>query len=167
MRQERTPLSAYDRALSLLAVREHTEQEIRQKLRQKEYPQDQIDDAVERLLKEHAISEERFVEVFVRSRMRKSPEGKYILSQRLSEKGSPKNIYRPYLEEYWENEEWLPYLSLAVESGVRKKGREKALAAFARKGWSWSELNRALANIDEDEADMEDIDDGSDFDFDD
>ena len=78
-------MSAYDRALSLLAVREHTEHEIRQKLREKGCSPDDIDDAVTRLLREHAISEERFIEVFVRSRMRKSPEGKYILSQRLDE----------------------------------------------------------------------------------
>lgn len=164
--RERTPVSAYDRALALLAVREHTEKEIRTKLRQKEYSEEEIDDAVDRLLSEHAISEERFMEVFVRSRMRKSPEGKYILSQRLNEKGSPKSIWRPYLDEWWENGEWVPYLTVALESGIRRKGREKTLASLARKGWSWSELNRALSEIDEEEQNGISYGNGDDADFD-
>ena len=60
--------SAYDKAISLLAMREHTKNELKDKLEKKGYREDDISDAISRLDREGYISEERFAEVFIRSR---------------------------------------------------------------------------------------------------
>ena len=85
-------MDAYERAIRLLAVREHTGKEIRQKLSAKGYSAEEIDSAVLKLIAEKSLSEERFAESYIRSRLRKSPEGKPILRMRLKEKGTPSDV---------------------------------------------------------------------------
>ena len=140
-------LSAYDKALSLLAVREHTAREIHNKLIQKGYREDESDDAVSRLLSEGAISEERFAEVFIRSRMRKNPEGKQIILMRLKERGCPDSISRKALDEYWESEAFLPYLVESYSSLLRRKGRDGAISSLLRKGFSMREIRNAEESL--------------------
>ena len=69
-------MDAYDRALRLLSQREHTEKEIRRKLSEKGCGREEIDSAVSRLIAEGSLSEERFAESFIRSRLRRNPEGR-------------------------------------------------------------------------------------------
>ncbi len=64
--------SAYDRALSLLARREHSRQELSQKLERKEFEQNEIRDALEKLVGEGYLSNQRFAEMLVRSRISQS-----------------------------------------------------------------------------------------------
>ena len=56
-------MDAYDKALKLLSMREHTEKEIREKLKDKGFSSDEIDEAISRLLAENSLSEERFAEM--------------------------------------------------------------------------------------------------------
>ena len=65
-------MDAYDRALRLLSQREHTEKEIRRKLGEKGCGREEIDSAVSRLIAEGSLSEERFAESFIRSRLRRT-----------------------------------------------------------------------------------------------
>ena len=44
--------SAYDKAVSLLAIREHTKKELKEKLENKGYREDEISSSLERLEKE-------------------------------------------------------------------------------------------------------------------
>ena len=93
-------MDAYDRALKLLSMREHTEKELRKKLSDKGYPKAEIDDAVGKLIAEGSLSEKRFAEAYIRSRLRKSPEGKEMLRLRLREKQAVITICRiPYKKE--------------------------------------------------------------------
>ena len=67
-------MNAYDKALSLLAMREHTAKEITRKLLEKGYERGDIESAVSRLETEGAISNKRYVESYLRSRARKGGE---------------------------------------------------------------------------------------------
>ena len=49
--------TAYDKALYLLSMREHTEKELRKKLSDKGYQKAEIDDAVGKLIAEGSLSE--------------------------------------------------------------------------------------------------------------
>ena len=90
-------MEAYDKAVSLLAMREHTEKEIREKLSARSFSPEDIDSAIGRLRREGLLSEERFAEVFIRSRLRKLPEGRALLSMRLRErKGKEKALATLY-----------------------------------------------------------------------
>ncbi len=60
--------SAYDKALGLLARREHSRRELHRKLRQGGYDGDEAGEAVDRLGAQHYQDDDRFGEVLVRSR---------------------------------------------------------------------------------------------------
>ena len=142
-------MTAYDKAVSLLAVREHTEKEIREKLRSRSFPSSEIEEAVSRLKREGYISEERFAEVFIRSRLRKLPEGKALLAMRLRERGCAEDTARKALSEAWEREDYLEPLISYIDELTRKKGEEKAYAALMHKGFSPTEVRRARAMLSE------------------
>lgn len=59
----------YERAVSLLARREHSSWELRYKLDQRQFPSHYIDAVVRRLKQEKYLSDTRFAEVFARSRV--------------------------------------------------------------------------------------------------
>ena len=98
--------SSYDKAIKLLSLREHTEKELRAKLEDKGFSGEDIDSTIERLKTEGYLSEERFASAFIRSRLRKNPEGRPLLLSRLSEKGSPRDIAVAALDEAWEEKMW-------------------------------------------------------------
>lgn len=61
--------SAYDKALGLLARREHSRKELKTKLRQGGYQNDEASDALERLGEQHYQDDDRFGEALLRSRV--------------------------------------------------------------------------------------------------
>lgn len=61
--------SAYDKALGLLARREHSRKELKLKLRQGGYEGDEATAAIERLGEQHYQDDDRFAEALVRSRV--------------------------------------------------------------------------------------------------
>ena len=141
-------MDAYERAIKLLALREHTEKEIRIKLKERGFPADEIDKAIDRLLEEGSLSEKRFAESYIRARLRKNPEGRSILRMRLIEKGSPKSVADSVLADVWESESYIRPLAEYYESLLRKKGEEGARAALLRKGWRKSEIKEASLFLD-------------------
>lgn len=143
-------MDAYDRALRLLSIREHTEKELRAKLSERECTSDDIDNAIFRLKEEGSLSEKRFAESFIRSRLRKNPEGKSILRMRLKEKGTPSQIADEALSEAWDTGIYLKPLSLYLGSLIRRKGREGARIALLRKGFRENEIREALSLLDSD-----------------
>lgn len=62
--------SAHDKALGLLARREHSRMELRMRLQRDGYPEADIDAALDALAKANYQSDARFVEMLVRSRIR-------------------------------------------------------------------------------------------------
>ncbi|MEO9656236.1 regulatory protein RecX [Marinomonas sp.] len=79
-------LSVFDQALALLSHREHTKKELKQKLQQRGYQAPEIDDICLRLLDMNYLNDERFCEIFVRSRSQK-PLGPQRILQELIQRG--------------------------------------------------------------------------------
>lgn len=138
---------AYEKALGLLVLREHTRSELEMKLGRKGFRDDDIISALDRLEKEGSLDEQRFAEVFIRSRLRKNPEGKFLLARRLEMRGCRKSAYQGVLDKVFEDGEYLPYLEAAVEKSLRLKGREKTLSAFIQKGFRASLIENVLDGI--------------------
>ena len=65
---ERPKPSAYNKALGLLARREHSRRELRQKLDRGGYARDEASDALDRLGEQHYQDDERFAEALIRNR---------------------------------------------------------------------------------------------------
>ncbi|WP_188796861.1 regulatory protein RecX [Dyella nitratireducens] len=60
--------SAYNKALGLLARRDHSRKELRQKLDRSGYARDEASEALERLGEQHYQDDERFAETLIRNR---------------------------------------------------------------------------------------------------
>ena len=128
-------MTAYDKALYLLSVREHTRKELETKLSTKGYQKEEMKEALDRLEEENMLSERRFCESYIRSRLRKNPEGKAIIIQRLIEKGVPSSLAHSVADEYFlEHEDEIDGIYKAYkEKVVRIKGEEKARGLLFRK----------------------------------
>lgn len=136
-------MDAYEKALALLSIREHTKKEIRVKLLNRGFSPESVDSAIERLSSEGWLSEERFAESYVRSRVRKSPEGKRIILMRMREKGTPLETAERALDEAWSSKAYLEPLLEYYSALVRKKGEVKAEETLYKKGFSYSEIKEA------------------------
>ncbi|WP_049620551.1 regulatory protein RecX [Frateuria defendens] len=66
--EDKPKASAYDKALRLLARREHSRRELGQKLRQGGYEDGEAGDALDRLGQQHYQDDERFAEALIRNR---------------------------------------------------------------------------------------------------
>lgn len=136
-------MKAYDKALSLLEVREHTAKEIREKLLKRGYGDEEVDDAISRLLEEGAIDDARYVESYVRSRIRKGGESVRLMSLRLRERGVAKEALDACVKEYGESPEYFEALKKNYGALLLKKGEDGAIRSLMNKGYTLSEIRRA------------------------
>ncbi|MCB5163054.1 recombination regulator RecX [Marinomonas algarum] len=91
-------LSTFDHALFFLSHREHSSKELIHKLNAKGHTEDDIASAVERLQAINYLNDERFTEIFIRSRISK-PLGENRILQELSQKGIDRELARRVIEE--------------------------------------------------------------------
>ena len=82
----RSQPTAYSTALRALARREHCAAEMREKLAEKGFDSDEIDDAVHRLVQHGYLSEQRFAEGFLRARLRRG-EAPWLAAQKARMRG--------------------------------------------------------------------------------
>ncbi|WES67262.1 recombination regulator RecX [Superficieibacter sp. HKU1] len=138
---ENTPRrSAYsrllDRAIRILAMRDHSEQELRRKLAapvvtkqgieaQDAAPED-FDRVIAWCIENHYLDDSRFVQQFIASRSRKG-YGPARIRQELNQKGIPREVGEKAMREC--DIEWA---ALAKEQAVRKYG-EPLPVEFAQK----------------------------------
>ena len=80
-------LEAYKSAVRFLGIREHNEHELREKLSRKSYDDIIIDDVIELLKHYDYLSETRYAETFLRSRLKKG-ETPWFAAQKARQKGA-------------------------------------------------------------------------------
>ena len=80
--------SAYAAALSLLAMREHSRQQLAQKLAQRDYPETEISDALQQLSDDGYLSDERAFSASVAGGLRRG-HGPLRIRAQLREAGLP------------------------------------------------------------------------------
>jgi len=104
------------KAMDLLARREHSEQELRQKLRSREYEADAIDEVLQELISDRLQSDERFTEAYVNHRFN-AGVGPLKIRYELRQKGIADLLADEFLDllsERWDQ--------LMVQQRVRKYG---------------------------------------------
>ncbi|MBU1293955.1 MAG: recombination regulator RecX [Gammaproteobacteria bacterium] len=110
--------SIFDQALSLLSHREHSKQELVTKLKTKGHEEEEISATIERLEEMNYLNDERFAEIFVRSRLSK-PLGASRIQQELIQKGINSELAKTALSEA--NADWF---ELAKQLKERRFGEE-------------------------------------------
>ncbi|QLB20405.1 recombination regulator RecX [Vespertiliibacter pulmonis] len=93
----KTKSTAIQYLVYLLSRRDHSERELRQKLKQKEYTPQEIDQAIERAQQQNWQSDERFCQHFIRYRSQQG-YGPNRLKQELRFKGVSERIISQELE---------------------------------------------------------------------
>ncbi|MCB1587688.1 MAG: regulatory protein RecX [Xanthomonadales bacterium] len=127
--RERTPeqwrSEAQARAIVLLSRREHSPQELRNKLQSKGFPEDAVIDVMEALQRDGLLSSERFVEARLRQGLRQG-HGPRRIRQRLREAGVDPAQLQHALEAHDDDVDWL---AQAREACDKRFGTEAPAAA--------------------------------------
>lgn len=146
-------LSAYNYALWLLGAREHSIQELQQKLSRKEYSAEDIQAALNKLIEYNYINDQRFAEAFTRSKAAK-PLGRQRILGELKTKGIDDATAKQAL-----NDLKVDWFELALELKLKKFGatvscdyKEKAKQTryLAYRGFGFDEIKYAIEHSEED-----------------
>ena len=141
-------------AAEILARREHSERELRTKLRRKGFDRTACDLAVERLSARGYQSDERFADAWIRASMRGKGRSRQALAARLAEKGLDRTLAERAISRFERDhpgcfEEALArHVDAMAGSGeVPRSGRERdrLFQRLLRKGFSYGELKKFFA----------------------
>lgn len=126
-----TQLSAYDQAVKLLARRTHFRRELEQKLVQRHYPSDEIEEALDRLESRRYLDDEDASRRFVEGRLASGAYGRTRLKAELAARGVDGAVAAAVLDELLPEDE----LPAAREEAARWAGRsgKRDPAALARR----------------------------------
>ena len=89
----------HTKAIELLSRREHSQQELRQKLRQREFSDGDIDEVLINLKQQGLQSDERFTESYIRMRVARG-YGPQRIAQELNQRGLEDSLIDRYFIEY-------------------------------------------------------------------
>jgi len=142
-------LRAFEKAVTLLARREHSVYELELKLRSRGFKGNSVSAALERLLKVGYVDDRRFAEVWVRTRLRRNPEGYSRLAAGLYRRGVDRGIVSLVLEEIYTEEESGRALEKAAEK-ILKRGNIERLAVLKKltaKGFPYRQVEAHLQKL--------------------
>lgn len=137
-------MTAYDKALYLLGMREHGRRELEFKLIGKGYDGDEVSQTLDRLEDEGYLSDERFCESYIRSRLRRTPEGRSVMVHRLMAKGITSAQASSAVATYYdEHEDEIDGIFRSYAARLyEQKGEMKARATLMRKGIRLTDRSR-------------------------
>lgn len=136
------------RAMHLLNAMPRTEQQLREKLTQNEYPEDVIEAAVSYVKSFGYINDEAYIRNFIISR--KNSKSKREIVMLLGQKGLRGELVDNIVEEMYAEESELSTIKEIMRkkrwnpSEMEEKEKQKMLAYLMRKGFSYEEIRRAL-----------------------
>ena len=139
---------AKKKSLEFLAVREYTVYQLKQKLLKKEFPSDIIENVLYELQEEGSVSNERFVELWIRSRLKKHPEGYRSLLYGLIKAGIPSGEAAKFLNLYIEDVDFEEVLKAAAEKIMRKNNitKEKLFRSLKGRGFDIASIIKFIEN---------------------
>jgi regulatory protein len=149
-------VATYDRALNLLALRARSASEMRRALIRKGEPPDQVDAAIERLLRAGFLDDASFAKQFVRSRAVGGGLSRRRVQQELRRRGVSPELADAAIQEVFADERVDD--SQALERAARKKlktlgrvdepTRKRRLYAYlARRGYDSHDIGRVINSL--------------------
>ncbi len=145
---------ALNKGLQYLAHGMKTEYQIKDYLFQKEFPEDAINDAVEKIRSFGYINDKEFADAFVRTKMNTSDKGPAIIKEELKNKGVQLSVADLALQQYSEDKQLAQAIRIIEKKGKRKKNESASLLkkrlteGLLRKGYSLSIIDTALKEAD-------------------
>lgn len=136
------------RAMHLLNAMPRTEQQLREKLAQNEYPEDVIDAAVSYVKSFGYINDEAYVRNFIISK--RNSKSKREIVMLLGQKGLRGEMVDNIVEEMYAEESELSTIKEIMRkkrwnpSEMEEKEKQKMFGYLMRKGFSYEEIRRAI-----------------------
>ncbi len=147
---------AYRHCLTILARREHSQQELRNKMQQRGISKDVIDSIILRLITNNYQSDTRFTEVFCRSRVGRK-DGVNKIRYQLKQKGIDAALANQFLAQYADD-----FLHNAQDLIIRKaprgdisklfydiKVKDKITRSLLNKGYDYDTIRLAYTLLKE------------------
>ncbi len=134
-------------AMRLLVYREHSRAELRRKLQTRFPDSSEIEQVLDGLEQCNYLSDERFVEEYLKSRIRKG-YGPLRIKAELLERGIAKDMIKQYLSEY--DDQWYQLLQSAAAgklgsaSRLEQKTQQKIARFLEYRGFSVAMIRRYL-----------------------
>lgn len=149
---ELTPAQLRLAAMNLLARREYSAEELRQKLLQKSSDQQLIKQVIQSLIDDGLQSDERFAEAFTRMRLNQG-KGSLKVRLELKQKGIASRLIDTYVSS--DNDQWQQALETLIQrrfsghlsTDLREKARQ--LRFLQSRGFSLEQIRRVIAHTEE------------------
>ena len=143
---------ATDAAVQFIAYRPRSEREVRDRLRKRDYSDEAIEIAIEKVTGWGYLDDEDFARLWVENRVQHRPRGERLLTQELRQKGIDRDVIATVLEET-ELNEYDSALELARKRAPRladldEQTRERRLSQYlARRGYGWDVIRPVLGEV--------------------
>jgi len=133
---------ARNKAFKLLSYRERTIKEIEDRLSKKDFEADVIKAVVDFLLEKDYLNEERFAEMWIRSRKKHHPRGRKLIYKELKNKGVNQRLINNALNKYLSQQEEIEMAEYLKNKWLRRRTEEdsssyKLKNYLANKGFSY------------------------------
>ncbi|PKL78300.1 MAG: hypothetical protein CVV25_12190 [Ignavibacteriae bacterium HGW-Ignavibacteriae-4] len=141
-------------AFNYVSYKPRSEYEVREKLRTKDYSQENIDLAILFLYEFKLLDDEQFAQNFIEVNLRNKPSGKYKLLHELSKRGIDESLINNSILEYYPEDNALELALLAAKKHLKKisykpKEKQKKLVTdfLSRRGFDWDTINKATDKL--------------------
>ena len=146
----RAPVSAWWKAQELLARRAHGSQELINKLKIRDYPISEIDDAIKRLFDVGALDDESFAESLAAELFSRRGYGYHVIIMRLRQKGLEKELSERVSRHLFNELDGAEIEAVIVRliERRRSKGEDKnrLFTWLKRRGFRSDEISKVLQN---------------------
>ena len=140
----------FDRALKYLLIRQRSVKEIHAYLLKKNYEQNDIDEAIKRLIELKFLNDDDFTRVFIENRQRKG-KSKRSIEFELKLKGVSKDQSEEILEsaksDYKTALEFITKRTKQYDRFEREEKQKKIISRLRSRGYDWETISKVLKKI--------------------
>lgn len=152
---EKLRQKTFDRAVNLLTYKPRSIKELRERLLEKDWTNEQIvDEVIEKLKEYNYLNDAQFAKSFAASQIRQKPIGKRILKQKLAMKKLDQETVEEALEKVLSETPEEEIIKRAIEKRLRLKGKpetredaKKFYDYLLRQGFSYDLVSAKMRDI--------------------
>ena len=139
------------KALELLGIREHSRQELKRKLIARFHNHEpEIKRCLEELQSEDYLSDQRFTQLFIESRLNNKRVGPFKIVADLQQRGIDRDTAHSIMDELADEEFWLSKIKDNLEElckGNKKNNRQALGQKLFQRGFAYELINQALNDL--------------------
>lgn len=143
-------ISPFDTALKYLSFRQRSVKEMHDYLAKKQYPEDEINETIKKLLKLHFLNDEEFARTFTELRQRKG-KSKRTISFELKLKGIDRDHAEEVLNEAKDDYKTaLSFIEKRIgqfEKLEPEERKKKIINRLRMRGYNWDTISKVLKKL--------------------